>query len=133
MILVDTNVIVDVINDDPGWAEWSRRELASAKAQDALAINDVVYSELSGGYARVGDLDQALEGVGIALVPTPRFALFVAGKAYQRYRRSGGTRTGVLPDFFIGAHAIVTESPLLTRDPRRYRRYFPGVTLIAPA
>jgi predicted nucleic acid-binding protein len=132
MILVDTNVLVDVINDDPVWAEWSRRELANVKVQDVLAINEVVYSELSGGYARIEALDRALEGVGIALVSTPRVALFVAGKAYQRYRRSGGTRTGVLPDFFIGAHAIVTGSPLLTRDPRRYRHYFPGVTLIAP-
>lgn len=126
MILVDTNVLVDVINNDPVWGEWSRRQLAGAKARDALAINDVVYAELSAGYTRIEDLDQTLERTGIGLAPTPRTALFVAGKAYQRYRRTGGTRTGVLPDFFLGAHAFVTESPLLTRDPRRYWHYFPA-------
>jgi predicted nucleic acid-binding protein len=133
MILVDTNVLVDVINADPVWGEWSRDELAAAKARDALAINDVVYAELSVRYSRIEDLDRALNRVGIVLTPTPRAALFIAGKAYQEYRRRGGTRSGVLPDFFLGAHAVVTHTALLTRDPRRYRRYFPGLILIAPA
>jgi predicted nucleic acid-binding protein len=132
VIFVDTNVLVDLITDDPIWTSWSRRELASAKLQDELAINAVVYAELSVGYARIEDLDLMLKVVGISLAPMPRPALFLAGKAFQQYRASGGTRTGVLPDFFVGAHALITGSPLLTRDTRRYRAYFPGLRLIAP-
>jgi predicted nucleic acid-binding protein len=132
VIFVDTNVLVDLITDDPIWTLWSRRALASAKLQDELAINAVVYAELSVGYARIEDLDLMLEVVGISLAPMPRPALFLAGKAFQQYRASGGTRSGVLPDFFVGAHALITGSSLLTRDTRRYRAYFPGLRLIAP-
>ena len=132
MIFVDTNVLVDLISNDPVWAEWSRRELASAKAQDELAINPIVYAELSVGYARIEDLDLMLDAVGIAFLQIPRTALFLAGKAFGQYRAAGGTRTGVLPDFFVGAHALIAGAPLLTRDPRRYRTYFPDLRLIAP-
>jgi predicted nucleic acid-binding protein len=132
VIFVDTNVLVDLINNDPAWAQWSQRELASAKAQDELAINPIVYAELSVGYGRIEDLDLLLDAVGIALAQIPRTALFLAGKAFRQYRAAGGTRTGVLPDFFVGAHALITGSPLLTRDTRRYRTYFPQLRLIAP-
>ena|SRR5271155_1226270 len=132
MILIDTNVILDVIGRDPVWADWSRAQLNAAAATDEIAINDVVYAELSAGYQGYGDVDIFVARAGFALMRTPRPALFLAGKAFQRYRRAGGVRTGVLPDFFIGAHAIISDAKLLTRDPRRYRAYFPGITLITP-
>ena len=132
MILVDTNVLLDVVGHDPTWADWSRTQLNSAAATDRMAINDIVYAELSIGYQRVEELDAMLAKAGVAVAATPRTALFLAGKAFQRYRRSGGSRTGVLPDFFIGAHAVILGAALITRDARRHRSYFPGITLIAP-
>src|SRR5438094_8776690 len=132
MILVDTNVLVDVFGRDPVWADWSRLQLNAAATIGEIAINDTVYAELSAGYRRFEEVDALIARARIALVRTPRPALFLAGKAFQRYRAAGGARTGVLPDFFIGAHAAVEGWPLLTRDAGRYRSYFPKVTLIAP-
>ncbi len=100
--------------------------------QGPVLINAVIYAEFSIGYAHIEDIDKVLVDVDLQLAETPRPALFLAGKAFQRYRARGGTRTSVLPDFFIGAHAAVARFHLLTRDPRRYRAYFPGVELIAP-
>ena len=97
-----------------------------------LVINPIIYAELSLAFTSFEALDQAVKGLQLALEETPRSALFLAGKAFVRYRREGGAKTNVLADFFIGAHAAVSGYPLLTRDPRRYRTYFPGVTLIAP-
>ena len=130
MILVDTNVLLDLVTDDPLWAEWSQQQLDLASAQDQLAINDIVYAELSIGYARMEQLDGMIRGAGLVNVVMPRPALFLAGKAFQRYRSAGGRKTGVLPDFFIGAHAVIAD--LITRDAARYRSYFPGIMLIAP-
>jgi predicted nucleic acid-binding protein len=132
MIFVDTNVLVDVAQQDPIWGDWSQRQLDAAAAVSEVAINDVVYAELAVGYRRRQDLDAMIERTRLRLAPIPRTALFVAGKAYQRYRLSGGTKTNVLPDFFIGAQAFVADAPLLTRDVRRYRRYFPDLALITP-
>jgi predicted nucleic acid-binding protein len=132
MILVDTNVIVDVVARDPVWVDWSRTQLDTAAIADDLAINDVVYAELSAGYGHHGELDSFLTAAGFAVMRTPPPALFLAGKAFLQYRRAGGVRTGVLPDFFIGAHTIIADARLLTRDPRRYRTYFPGIALITP-
>ena len=132
MILVDTNVLLDLVTDDPRWAEWSQQQLDLACAHDQLAINDVVYAELSIGYARMEQLDAMIRGAGLVNVAMPRPALFLAGKAFQRYRSVGGRKTGVLPDFFVGAHAVVADAALITRDAARYRTYFPGITLIAP-
>ena len=132
MILADTNVLLDVFGRDPVWADWSRQQLNAAATIGEIAINDTVYAELSAGYRRFEEVDALIGRAGIVLVRTPRPALFLAGKVFQRYRAAGGARTGVLPDFFIGAHAVVSESPLITRDVRRYRTYFPGLALIAP-
>jgi predicted nucleic acid-binding protein len=132
VILIDTNILVDLVVYDPVWSEWSERELAIAKARDELAINAIVYAEVSVGYTRIDDVDELLRATGITLTPIPRGAMFLAGKAFQRYRTAGGIRTGVLPDFFLGAHAQVTDSLLLTRDISRYRTYFPAVELISP-
>ena len=133
MILVDTNIVIDVSTNDPVWADWSQQQLDQAAEGEPLAINDIVYAELSAGHRRYQDVDALITRMGITVSEIPRRGLFLAGKAFQRYRRLGGTRTGVLADFFIGAHAVVTDTALITRDPRRYLAYFPGIELIAPS
>ena len=132
MILVDTNVLLDVLQDDSTWGSWSLQALESAGAQDALAINPVIYAELSIAFARIEELEQVLVDGALTVEPIPREALFLAGKAFLGYRKRQGTKTSVLPDFFIGAHAAVTGSPILTHDIERYRTYFPTVSLLAP-
>ena len=132
MTLVDTNVLLDLFTNDPVWADWSIRQLDSAAVSGGLAINDVVYAELSVRFAAIETLDAALDEAGVIMEPMPRPALFLAGKAFQHYRAAGGARTGVLPDFFIGAHAAVSGAALLTRDAQRYRTYFPRLALLTP-
>lgn len=133
MVLVDTSVLLDLITDDPQWADWSAGAIAAAAAREQLVINEVVYAELSVGYERVQELDDMMTTLGLSLVRTPVVALFLAGKAFRHYRRSSGTKTGVLPDFFVGAHAAVEDLALITRDVQNVRRYFPKVRLISPA
>jgi hypothetical protein len=130
--LIDTNVLLDLATDDPVWAAWSVRHLDAAAVKGPLVINDVVYAELSVGFERIEELDDLLNEAGITLEEIPREALFLAGKAFRRYRAAGGSRMGVLPDFFIGAHAAVLGLPLLTRDAKRYRTYFPSVVMVTP-
>jgi len=130
--LVDTNVLLDVFTEDPKWLGWSLTRLEQAALKGSLLINDVVYAETSTRYPSIEAFEAALVSAGITIAPISRAALFLAGKAYARYRSTGGTRTGVLADFFIGAHAAVEQLPLLTRDARRYRSHFPTVELIAP-
>ena len=132
MTLVDTNVLLDLAKDDPDWATWSVRQLEAAAARGALVVNPVIYAELSVGFARIEDVDAFLAATAITVEPVPLPGLFLAGKVFRQYRAQGGTRTGVLPDFFIGAHAAVARLPLLTRDVGRYRTHFPTVTLITP-
>ena len=127
MTLVDTNVLLDIATDDARWARWSLHQLDAAAIRGPVLINAVVYAEFSVGYARIEQADRVLADVGLDLTEIPRAALFLAGKVFQRYRAQGGTRTGVLPDFFIGAHAAVAQVPLLTRDPRPYRTHFAGI------
>lgn len=133
MVLVDTNVLVDVLENDPSWADWSVAQLRAQSQVHELAINPVIYAEMSLAFDTPQALDDAIAGMELTLADMPRPALFLAGKAFVRYRREGGTRQSVLSDFFIGAHAAVLGCPLLTRDARRYRSYFPTVELIAPA
>jgi len=130
--LVDTNVLLDLVTDDPDWANWSVRQLDAAGLRGELIIDDVVYAELSVRFETIEALDAVVNDARLTMAAIPRGALFLAGKAFQRYRAAGGTRTGVLPDFFIGAHAAVAGLTLLTRDARRYRQYFPSVDLITP-
>jgi predicted nucleic acid-binding protein len=132
LILVDTNVLLDLVTNDPHWAGWSQEQLDFAAARDEVAINDIVYAELSVGYSKIEELDELIRGTRLISAPIPRAALFLAGKAFRRYRSAGGTKTGVLPDFFLGAHAVVSQSALITRDTGRYRTYFSGIMLIAP-
>lgn len=132
MLLVDTNVLVDVLEDDPEWAEWSISQLRAQSKIHRLAINPIIYSEMSLTFSTVEVLDQILDELGLVMVEIPRPALFLAGKAFVRYRRQGGSKSNVLGDFFIGAHAAVSGYTILTRDIRRYKSYFPSVILIAP-
>jgi predicted nucleic acid-binding protein len=132
MILVDTNVLLDVLADDPKWAVWSQGQLETASLADTLAINAVIYSELSMAFERIEELEAVLAEALLTLEPIPREALFLAAKAYLNYRRRQGTKHSVLPGFYIGAHAAVARCAILTRDVSRYRTYFPTVKLISP-
>lgn len=132
MLLVDTNVLVDVVQDDPNWAEWSVGQLRAQASVHRLAINPVVYAELSLSFSTLEALDRAVNTLGLELQELPRPALFLAARAFLQYRRKGGSRAQVLPDFFIGAHAAVQGWPLLTRDAARFRTYFPSLQVIAP-
>lgn len=132
MILVDTNVILDVVTNDPEWANRSQARLDAASLQSTLLINPVIYAELSIAYKRIEELESLLERGGFRLEPIPREALFLAGRVFLQYRKRRGSKTGVLPDFFIGAHAAVAGIPLLTRDVSRYSTYFPSLQLITP-
>ena len=132
MLLVDTNVLVDVLENDPEWADWSIGQLRAQSKIHRLGINPIIYSELSLTFSTVEALDTAIENMGLSVIEVPRPALFLAGKAFVRYRRQGGTKSNVLGDFFIGAHAAVSGHVILTRDPRRFAAYFPSVKLIAP-
>ncbi|MFZ3016830.1 MAG: type II toxin-antitoxin system VapC family toxin [Gallionella sp.] len=132
MLLVDTNVLIDVLEDDPEWADWSIAQLRAQSKVHRLAINPIIYAELSLTFSRVEALDDTIESLGLTLLELPRPALFLVGKAFAQYRKQGGKANNVLADFFIGAHAAVLGYPLLTRDVRRYQSYFPSVKLIAP-
>ena len=131
-MLVDTNVLVDVLENDPDWSDWSVAQLRAQAQIHRLVINPVIYAELSLTFSTVEALDDALAGLQIPVIEIPKPALFLAGKAFVKYRRRGGTKTNVLADFFIGAHAAVAGLPVLTRDVRRVAGYFPTVALIAP-
>ena len=130
--LVDTNVLLDIVTDDVHWADWSERSLDAATLRGPVFINDVIYAELSVRFARIEELDNMIDKATLVHAQMPRSGLFLAAKAFRRYRAARGQRTGVLPDFFIGAHAAVAELILLTRDAARYRNYFPMVQLVAP-
>jgi len=132
MTLVDSNVLFDIVTRTPDWWQWSLEQFDEAAMNGPVVINDVIYAEMSIRYPSGDVVDSLVRDLGVDLVPIPRSALFLAGKAYLRYRATGGLRTGVLSDFFIGAHAEAELLPLLTRDVRRYRSYFPKVELIAP-
>jgi predicted nucleic acid-binding protein len=133
MVIVDTNVLVDVLQDDPDWAAWSIARMRELSKIHELAINPVIYAELALSFEAIEDLDRVIEGLELRILELSRPALFLAGKASARYcRQRTGTRTNVLPDFFIGAQAAVLGCPLLTRDTRRYERYFAGLELISP-
>jgi len=132
MILVDSNVIFDLLDNDPQWCAWSAAQMQRWVQLDQLAINAIVYAEISPRYRSEAKVDELLKELKLDFAESPRSAAFLAGKAFAYYRRQGGTRLNVLPDFFIGAHATVLGCSILTRDTRRYATYFPSVALIAP-
>lgn len=130
--MVDSNVLLDVATNDPTWGDWSATTLARCADEAILVINALVYAEVSIGFRRIEDLEDALPGDLYRREDLPYEAAFLAGKCFLRYRRAGGTRRSPLPDFYIGAHAAVAGYRLLTRDAGRYRTYFPTLDLIAP-
>lgn len=130
--LVDSNVLLDILTEDPTWASWSAAALAAAAEQGPLSINAIIYSEVSVRFSSIEELDEALPRQDYRREPLPYAAAFLAGKVYLEYRRNGGTRSTTLPDFFIGAHAAVAGHRLLTRDSGRYRTYFPTLPLVSP-
>ena len=132
MLLVDTNVLVDVLQNDPQWADWSIGQLRAQAKLHALAINPVIYAEMSLSFSTLEALDDVVLTMALELREIPRPALFLAARAYALYRRRGGNKGQVLPDFFIGAHAAVEGWPLLTRDASRFKTYFPTLDVIAP-
>jgi predicted nucleic acid-binding protein len=131
-VLVDSNVILDVVNEDAKWFAWSSGQLERLAESHTLVINPIIYSEVSIGFDRIEDLDRALPAEYFRREPLPWEAGFLAGRCFFKYRKSGGARRSPLPDFYIGAHAAVSELTLLTRDAKRYKTYFPKLALIAP-
>ncbi|MBA2631514.1 MAG: type II toxin-antitoxin system VapC family toxin [Chloroflexi bacterium] len=132
-VLVDSNVLLDVVTDDPTWGSWSSATLARTADEAILVINALVYAEVSIGFAAIEALEDALPADLYRREDLPYDAAFLAGKAFLTYRQRGGTKRSPLPDFYIGAHAAVSRYRLLTRDATRYRTYFPKLELIAPA
>jgi predicted nucleic acid-binding protein len=130
--LVDSSVLLDVSTEDPVWFDWSAAALANAVRSGPVVVNPIIYAEVSVGFDRIEDLDDALPADIFRREPLPYASGFLAGKAYRTFRRRRGTRSSPLPDFFVGAHAAVSELALLTRDAGRYREYFPTVELITP-
>ncbi|MDB5502091.1 MAG: PilT protein-like [Tardiphaga sp.] len=133
MTLVDTNILIDILSTNQSWQLWSASALRQQSRHGRLLINEIVYAELAGRYPTQPALDEVVASLDLDLEWMPRSALHVAGQTFSNYRRSGGTRTSILADFFIGAHAAVAQVPILTRDTARYRTHFPDVELIAPA
>ncbi len=131
-ILVDSNVILDVFLDDPKWADWSENKLEEFSGRGLLFINSIIYSEISIGFKMIEDLESAVKSSGFQLIDIPKEALFLAGKAFEKYKRKKGAKNTPLPDFYIGAQAAVLGIDLLTRDKGRYSTYFPTVKLISP-
>jgi predicted nucleic acid-binding protein len=131
-ILVDSNVILDVLTEDPRWFEWSAGRIETLAEDRMLVINPLIYSEVSVGFERIETLDEALPSDYFRRDPLPWEAGFLAGKCYQRYRRGHGVRRSPLPEFYIGAHAAVADMTLLTRDVNRYRTYFPRLRILCP-
>ena len=132
MILVDSNIILDLLDNDPQWCPWSASQMQRYTQLDRMAINPIVYAEISPRHRSQAKVDELLKELRLDFADIPRSAAFLAGKAYAYYRQRGGTRPNVLPDFFIGAHATALNCLILTRDSRRYATYFPTVRLITP-
>ncbi len=131
-ILVDSNIILDIFLNDPNWTVWSESILSEYVLTHKLSINPIIYTEVSIGFERIEDLELALNKCRFKILQIPKEAMFLAGKAFFKYKKRKGTKSSTLPDFFIGAHAAVSDLDLITRDVSRYRTYFPSVNLITP-
>lgn len=131
-VLIDSNIILDIVTHDAHWYDWSAGQLETLAEDHLLIINPIIYSEVSVGFDRIEDLDEALPTEFFRREDLPWEAGFLAGKCFIKYRKSGGTRRSPLPDFYIGAHAAIRGIPLMTRDTPRYSSYFPKLTLISP-
>jgi predicted nucleic acid-binding protein len=133
MLLVDTNVLIDLVDEEKQWYDWSAGQLRHLSSVHELLVNSVIYAELAPAFASSHSLDSKIQDLELSFQEIPREALFVAGVAHRHYRQTGGPRESILSDFFIGAHALVLGCGIITRDARRYRRYFPRVPLVTPS
>jgi len=131
MIVIDSNIILDILTKDPKWYDWSASQLEIFSENHKLVINDIIYSEISIGFEHIEELEAVLTD-NFIIQPIQREALFLAGKVFMQYKNSGGTKTSTLPDFFIGTHASILNVPLLTRDKKRYKNYFQKLEIISP-
>ncbi len=131
-ILIDSCVLLDLFTDDPNWAEWSESILERYSLTNTLYINSIVYTEISMGFEKIEELENAIEALNLKVLEMPREVLFLTGKVFLQYRKNKGTKTSPLPVFFIGAHASVSQFDLITGDVSKYKTYFPQVTLIHP-
>jgi predicted nucleic acid-binding protein len=131
-MLVDTNILIDVLNNEPDWADWSILQLQEQSKVHELTINPIIYAELSLAFNQIHELDHHLKIMKLNMIQMPKLALFLASRAFQVYRQRGGLKLNVLSDFFIGAHATANQIPILTRDTHRFKTYFPTVPLVAP-
>ncbi len=129
-IFIDSCVLLDLFTDDPVWADWSENVLTEFAQTNTLHINSIVYTEVSIGFNRIEEVEEAISELNIKVVEIPREALFLAGKVFLKYKRNKGIKNSPLPDFFIGAHAAVSKFDLITRDSARYKTYFPSLKLI---
>ena len=132
MVLIDANVLLDILTDDPRWRSWSEEKVLAVIETDQAAVNPIIYAELGAAYRTAAELDRVLSGWPVQRLALPYEAAFPPAQAFLRYRRRGGQRRSPLPDFYIGAHAVAAGFTLLTRDAPRYRTYFPKLRLISP-
>lgn len=132
MTLVDTNILIDILSADPHWEIWSAMALRRQSEHGPIVINEIIYAELAARYETREALDEVIDRLELTFEWLPMSALHAAGRTFHGYRRSGGVRTSILADFFIGAHAAAARAPVLTRDTKRYRTHFPDVELISP-
>ncbi len=131
-VLVDSCVLLDLFTNDPVWADWSENILGQYGQTNTLFINSIIYTEVSIGFNRIEEVEAALEQIGIKVLEIPREALFLAGKIFLNYRKTSAARHSTLPDFYIGAHAMVSDFNVIIRDISRYKSYYPDLNLIAP-
>jgi len=132
-VMVDSNVLIDVLENDPRWVEWSTDQLEPLIAARRAVVNPIIYAEIAANFASIEMLEQTLADLHLLREQLPWDAAFMASQAHKLYRKRGGTKRSPLPDFYIGAHASLAGYALLTRDPKRYREYFPKLRLISPA
>jgi predicted nucleic acid-binding protein len=131
-VLIDSCVLLDLFTNDPNWADWSETTLEQYSQTNTLYINSIVYAEISIGFNKIEEVENAINQLDIKVLEIPREALFLAGKIFLNYRKNKGTKLSPLPDFFIGAHVSISKFALITRDTRNYKTYFPQVKLIQP-
>ena len=131
-ILVDSCILLDLFTNDPDWADWSEKILGQYSQTNTLYINSIIYTEVSIGFNLIEEVEAAIDQSGIKVLEIPREALFLAGKVFLNYRKSKGTKLTTLPDFYLGAHAIVSTFDLITRDISKFKTYFPNLNLIYP-
>ena len=131
-VLIDSCILLDLFTDDPVWADWSEDILNKYSQTNTLYINSIIYTEVSIGFNRIEEVEQAISGLPVKVIEIPREALFLAGKTFLKYKKNKGNKNAPLPDFFIGSHALVSEFNLITRDSAKYKTYFPFLNLIHP-